>query len=322
MQMRHVFVFEYLTAGGLAQEDASTAATLLPIGVAMRDAMVQDLLLAGDLQVSVACHVLAPAPPAGALACSPPANMSAPEWVAHQAARHDAVWLVAPETDGLLVQLQQAVPAWQWLGCDASAIALAGRKRATLARLAAFGVKTPLAFFAAATRWVVKPDDGAGAVATQRHDSLAAAHAAQCQAAVGLLTLEAWVEGEPLSLSLLCGRDGTELLSINRQHIRIGAQGEVAYEGVSIGAVRLEDTRARPLAALATRVGQAIPGLRGFVGIDLVWHDQLGPVVIEVNPRVTCAYVGLSARLGRNLAAEMLGRPRAARRQDPQHAQV
>jgi tyramine---L-glutamate ligase len=31
-----------------------------------------------------------------------------------------------------------------------------------------------------------------------------------------------------------------------------------------------------------------------------------GPVVIEVNPRVTCAYIGLSAALGRNLAAELL----------------
>jgi predicted ATP-grasp superfamily ATP-dependent carboligase len=100
----------------------------------------------------------------------------------------------------------------------------------------------------------------------------------------------------------------------------MGVQGEVAYDGVSIGAVPLEDSRARPLAALATRVGRAIPGLRGFVGIDLVWHATLGPVVIEVNPRVTCAYVGLSARLGRNLAAEMLGHPHTARRQDLQHA--
>ena len=318
--MRRIFVFEYLTAGGLAREDATTAAILLPMGVAMRDAMVQDLLQAGGLQVSVACDALAPPPTAGAQTCRPPANMPPSEWLAYQAARHDAVWVVAPETGGLLAQLQQAVPAWQWLGCDATAIALAGRKRATLARLAAFEVTTPLAFSATATRWVVKPDDGAGAVATKRHDSLSAAQAAQCQAAVGRLTLEPWVEGEALSLSLLCTRDSTELLSINRQHIRMGVQGEVAYDGVSIGAVPLEDNRARPLALLAARVGRAIPGLRGFVGIDLVWHATLGPVVIEVNPRVTCAYVGLSARLGRNLAAEMLGRPRTAQRQGAQHA--
>ena len=51
---------------------------------------------------------------------------------------------------------------------------------------------------------------------------------------------------------------------------------------------------------------QALPGLRGFVGVDLVWHAERGPVAIEVNPRVTCAYVGLSDELDRNLAAEIL----------------
>ena len=62
----------------------------------------------------------------------------------------------------------------------------------------------------------------------------------------------------------------------------------------------------RTLAALAERIGHAIAGLRGYVGVDLVWHARRGPVVIEVNPRVTCAYVGLSRALGRNLAADAI----------------
>jgi tyramine---L-glutamate ligase len=320
--MRRVFVFEYLTAGGLAEEDPAVAETLLPMGLAMRDAMVGDLLAAGAVQVSAASQAPAPPPPAGATACARPAGMAWPDWVARQAARHDAVWLVAPETGGLLAQLQQAVPAAQWLGCEAPAIALAARKRATLARLAAFGLKTPLAWSAQATRWVVKPDDGAGGVATQVFDSLAAAHAAQCGAAHGERTLEPWVDGPALSLSLLCGPAGTELLSINRQHIRIGAGGRLAYEGVSHGAMAVDSPRGVALAALAARIGQAVPGLRGFVGVDLVWHETLGPVVIEINPRLTCAYVGLSARLGRNLAAEMLGRPRLNRQPDTRHARA
>ncbi len=310
--MTRVFVFEYLTAGGLGPEDAAMAATLWPMGVAMRDAMVNDLLQAGDVHVSVAGLAGSNPPPAGGRACVPPDDVALGDWVAWQAARHDAVWLVAPETQGLLASLQQAVPASKWLGCEAQAITLASRKRATLARLAAKGVKTPLAFAAAARRWVVKPDDGAGAVDTQVHDSLSAAHAAQCRAASGSLTLEPWVEGEALSLSLLCGPDRAELLSINRQHIHLDAQGRVDYGGVTVGAIALDDERGLPLALLATQIGRAIPGLRGFVGVDLVWHASQGPVVIEVNPRLTCAYVGLSARLGRNLAAEILGRPRGA----------
>ena len=68
------------------------------------------------------------------------------------------------------------------------------------------------------------------------------------------------------------------------------------------------DARAAPLRRIALDVVRALPGLRGFVGIDLVWHATRGPVVIEVNPRVTCAYVGLSAKLVRNLAADILAR--------------
>jgi len=60
------------------------------------------------------------------------------------------------------------------------------------------------------------------------------------------------------------------------------------------------------LRGLARQVAAAIPGLRGYVGIDVVWNERRGPVAIEVNPRVTCAYVGLSAALHRNLAADIL----------------
>jgi predicted ATP-grasp superfamily ATP-dependent carboligase len=76
------------------------------------------------------------------------------------------------------------------------------------------------------------------------------------------------------------------------------------------------DLRRRLLAALASGVAAAMPGLRGFVGIDVVWPERGAPVLIEVNPRLTCAYVGLSRRLGRCLAAEVL----AMQRLEPLHA--
>jgi hypothetical protein len=62
---------------------------------------------------------------------------------------------------------------------------------------------------------------------------------------------------------------------------------------------------ARRMAALSLALAED----SGFVGIDLVWHARLGPVVIEINPRLTCAYAGLSAALGRNLAAEIVTAP-------------
>ena len=312
--MKRVFVFEYLTGGGVVDGDEAALQTLLPLGLSMRDAMVGDLLQASGIAVTAATCDRAPAPPAGAKACQAEPGESMLALVARQAAQHDAVWLVAPETGGLLAQFQQAVPGEGWLGCDAAAIRLASSKQATLARLAAQGLRTPLDFDASATRWVVKPDDGAGGVATTVHRSLAAARAAQAAGRAGEMTLEPWVDGHPMSLSLLCRGGSTELLSINRQQIAVAADGRLTYGGVDIDRVPRDSSAGETLAGLAAEVVRAIGGLRGFVGIDLVWHAKRGPVVIEVNPRVTCAYVGLSARLGRNLAAELLAAATPERR--------
>jgi len=54
---------------------------------------------------------------------------------------------------------------------------------------------------------------------------------------------------------------------------------------------------------------EAVPGLRGYVGVDLV----LGPNddgnedwVIEINPRLTTSYIGLRVVAKANLAEAML----------------
>jgi len=222
---------------------------------------------------------------------------------------------VAPETDGCLAELERAVAAPSWLGCDARSIAIASSKGATLRHLDAHALATPLAHADDATAWVVKPDDGAGSVDTRVHASLAAAQA-DFAARLGRgdsAWLEPWVEGQALSLSLLCELGRAELLSVNRQHIRHDDVGALHYEGVEIDVMAPGDRRRPALAALATRVAAALPGLRGFVGVDIVLPRRGEPVVIEVNPRLTCAFVGLSRRLGRGLAAEMLALQRLER---------
>lgn len=327
--MKRVFVYEYLSGGGLmptapgeepSAGDAAAAAALLPLGVSMRDAIVGDLLGVDGCQVTVASCAQAASVSPNAEPVRPRAGESGFDFVARQAALHDVAWVVAPETGGLLAQMQRVVGPARWLGCSGPAIELTTGKRATLLHLDAAAVATPLAFehMPEVRRWVVKPNDGAGGVATHVHSSQEQAIEDwdQRSRAGSPMTIEAWVEGEPLSISLLCGARRTEMLSVNRQRIAISAEGELSYEGVEVNAIPVDSERGHALARLATQVAKAIPGLRSFVGIDLVWHPQRGPVVIEVNPRVTCAYVGLSASLGRKLAAELLADHAA----EPPHA--
>jgi tyramine---L-glutamate ligase len=318
-----IFVFEYLTGGGIdpAHAGAGSLADLSALiveGRVMRDALVNDLRVLKGVDVSFARSRFETV--TSSLAhweAEPEESMTA--FVARMARQHDYAWIIAPECDGLLLHLYDAVGAARWLGCAKETIRVASSKSATAACLAAHGIATTPAVEPgqnaanAGGRWVVKPDDGAGGLDTFVFDRFAdacAEYEARAAAARNPV-LQAWVDGEPLSLSLVCADGRAELVSINRQHIGMSEPGGhaasvVEFDGVSVNQIELSGDKGRELAALAQRVAQALPGLRGYAGIDLVWHPERGPVVIEVNPRLTVAYAGLSAALGRNLASGLL----------------
>lgn len=356
-----VLVYECISGGGLAASDDGRGApgdapdaALLAQGVAMRNALAADLQRLRHVAVTCVATPLAPLPAAltGVSCLAPEADLAArpadsamaagatkaADFLARTARHYDRVWVIAPESDGLLAALAAAVGSARWVGCSLPAIRLAASKAATRAHLAAHGVPVPAAWHPgdaeplAGGAWVVKPNDGAGSVDTRLHRDFASARAdLLVRRARGLAsTLEAWIDGIPLSLSLLCANGRAELLSINRQRI-VARPGElVTYAGVDIDAAPVDSPAGRLLAILAQRIAAAVPGLAGYVGVDLVWRPladaghapgaagdgdasglggprgPAGPVVIEINPRLTCAFVGLSARLGRNLAGEIL----------------
>ncbi|MBW0445277.1 ATP-grasp domain-containing protein [bacterium M00.F.Ca.ET.228.01.1.1] len=323
--MTKIFVFEYLTGGGIDPALAGAASladlsALIVEGRVMRDALAADLRRLDGVQVSIASSRFESVDPA-LVHCMAAPGESMTAFVARAARQHDYAWIIAPECDGLLLHLYDAVGATRWLGCAKEAIRLASSKSATAACLAAHGIATTPAIepgqaaARAGSKWVVKPDDGAGGLDTFVFDDFAQACAeydARAAAARNPV-LQEWVDGEPLSLSLICDGARTELVSINRQRIGLfesTAPGQrasiVEFDGVTVNQIDTGSDQGKTLRALAERVARAIPGLRGFAGIDVVWHPSRGPVVIEVNPRLTVAYAGLTAALGRNLSAALL----------------
>lgn len=288
-----VFLCEFVTAGGLRGEPLP--ASLAREGRMMRDAMLVDLCDIPGVSVATTVDDRLPAP--DGVDARPIAAGDDP-WTLWRAmaSAADVAWIVAPETDGALFSLATlcADAGARVLGPTPSAIALTTSKRETARRLAEAGVATPETYPLGALPkglagpFVSKPDDGAGCDDTrlweERPFALPGGHVVQ-----------PYVEGVAASLTVLGAGGGARLLAANRQHVTLN-EGAFAFEGLAVGALADEDGA---LAELADSVAAAIPGLDGLFGIDVVL-TQDGPVVIEVNPRMTTAYVGLRRALGVN----------------------
>lgn len=225
----------------------------------------------------------------------------------------DAVWPIAPEQRGTLERLSRIV--WdsgkRLMGSHPDAVKVSASKMVTARILARRGIPvvntySDIAALPADTgRIVIKPDDGVGCMDTFLFDDLAiargwwASHPKQDHYVV-----QPYVEGDALSLSVLCCAGRAELLSCNRQQILVN-DGQLVFAGVDVSAVQDRDGA---YARLADDVVAAIPGFWGYVGIDLIQAES-GPAVVDVNPRLTTSYSDLRQAIGRNPAELILRLP-------------
>jgi predicted ATP-grasp superfamily ATP-dependent carboligase len=301
-----VFVFEYVSGGGCA--DHGMLAGLLAEGDMMLAAAVCDLLEIQGVEVIICrdCRLGIPALPIRV------------EWVDDdwEAAWRsclqlaDAVLPIAPETGGILERLCRDVEAAgrTLLNSGPEAVALAASKQATLERLAAEGVPVVSSWRADRlppldlATLVVKPDMGVGCQdVCVVSDERALGDLLARKANPGDWLVQPYVPGQAASLSLMVGDDYLCLLGCNLQRIAQVDDGFMLLGCVVNG---LYGPSAE-LFRLAEGVCRAIPGLWGYVGVDLVIGEE-GPVVLEVNPRLTTSYIGLSQSIGHNVAGLLL----------------
>ena len=302
-----IFVFEYVTGGGLYREPLP--ASLVREGDMMLRTLLSDLSEIPNVETITSRDCRLPELPFAdeIVAITPDVNFQ-PCWQQCVDAA-DAVWLIAPETGGVLADLsQRVVDAGKVLfGCQPAAVAMATSKLATSAQLAAHGIPVVPTFRLQDLPegdgpWVAKPDDGAGCEETRRF-----AHRADMQAWLNVAgrvqshSLQPYLPGEAASLSMLCAGGRAWLLSCNRQLITI-SEDTFSYHGSVLNGMAnhwsaFED--------LAQRIAKALPGLAGYVGVDLIVSDA-GMTVLEINPRLTTSYVGLRRAMDCNPAQLVL----------------
>jgi hypothetical protein len=132
--------------------------------------------------------------------------------------------------------------------------------------------------------------------------------------------VQRYIRGAAASVSLLA--DGRRAVALAANGQAISAGSTLSYAG---GRTPLDHPLAERAIDAAIRTCEAFPGLHGYVGVDLVLTSA-DAVVIEVNPRLTTAYLGVRSAINRRsgsgniaemaidaCAGKLPARPRIAR---------
>ncbi|MBI5636592.1 MAG: ATP-grasp domain-containing protein [Nitrospinae bacterium] len=208
--------------------------------------------------------------------------------------RHDAVWVIAPETRGRLLDFTRLAESLgkRLIGSSSHAVETCGDKLLAsqcLRGVAAMPESRPFDGTCGDFPCVVKPTDGAGCDNTfliQNSDDLAAL---KLPDDIGFIT-QPFIPGEHFSAGIVSCNDDVELLGVCRQQITVAPQ--LRFEGVE---GPIDYPHSEKVAAMARAVKSAIPALRGYWGMDFI-DDGFGALtLIEVNPRLTSSYPLYSA---------------------------
>ncbi|MCK9620847.1 MAG: ATP-grasp domain-containing protein [Methylobacter sp.] len=319
-----ILVFEYITGGGLNKQELPDS--LVKEGSLMRNALLDNLdrlnqtrLNRFEVMVTLDWRLNNLAGITGIHVVTIGPEHDITEEFARLVKQCDLVWPIAPEFDGILQALCQAVESLGkiLLTSPATAVAIAGNKLKTYELLNRNHIATvPTCTFQstyAPGEWMVKPVDGVGC-----ENSYVLASPLDFERMAmrkGQYIIQPHLQGAKTSLSCLFKQGSGWLMCANLQRFEFINQ---QYHLTDIVVNHHPDLGLYQ--PLIDKIAQALPELWGYVGIDLIENDNdcidaggravQGAVaeiwVLEINPRLTTSFVGIHDALGINIAEAVL----------------
>jgi predicted ATP-grasp superfamily ATP-dependent carboligase len=325
-----ILLLEYITAGGMSCKQLP--ASLLREAKRMRDALLADLsdisgieiVTSYDARLSLAADGLLA--PSAQVVCIDSGTDAMSIW-RQLLANCDAALLIAPETDQRLSQLSNmlADSGVKNLGCSPLAVDIASNKYDTCRLLQSANILTIPTYsvseflqpdlqhnLPAPSAYIVKPIDGAGCAATLYFNDVASVNAhlnrvadqvyqstTSAQSTPSKQIVQPYQAGTAASIAMLCKQGQAWLLSFNQQNIIINHDDSPASIGYHGGQINALNHHQQALTQLANSIAAAMPGLNGYVGVDVIIQDA-HIYVVEINPRITTSYIGLRESLGCN----------------------
>jgi len=309
-----ILVFEFISGGGLAKQPLPES--LLQEGYLMRNALLDDLCALMDVELLV-------------LQDARIAQQTEQQYahlqtltifqqtdlqilLSDKQSTYDIVWLIAPETDGILAfwchffsQQGKALAT-----STQAAVEVCQDKFRTFKLLQdAMIACVPSRLFNVSplsndTRSVIKANTSVGCdevyfVESEQHWE----NVRLKLKPEGEYIVQPYIPGKVLSLSCLFDQGQAYFICCNEQHININQQ---QFELLAC-TVNVQPEKALSYQILCQQIATAIPSLFGYAGIDFIQTETGENLILEINPRLTSSYAGIKEALGINVAELVLG---------------
>lgn len=301
----HHFLFEFITGGGLSDQDLPDS--LAYEGDLMLKALLNDLVDAGHTKISLTRDIRLE--PLTGNITQYIVNKDVRSRLAEIIKQGDVVWLIAPEIDDALASYADFFLSYgcKLIASSPESIRLASSKSRMFKHLQASNIDTIETCYlnefipVSNDGWIVKPDDGAGAEGCYFFHHVDDLNKFTSNLQCKNYLIQPYILGDHMSMSLLIYEKEVILLGCNQQFIEF--EGE-KVKLVAVGINACLDSY-QSMQEIAKKIAYSIPGLAGYIGVDLIMNDNK-VTVVEINPRLTTSYVGLSKSLGINVADKIL----------------
>lgn len=320
-----VLVYEYASGGGYAGQ--AIPSSILAEGYAMLRCVTADLEAAGHQVTILLDERISKLNVPLKVDCIVTVSSSEElqKLILDNVAANDAVLIIAPETGQILQTIVKGIEQTGKISvnCSSDAIATFSDKAKLTDYLQRNGYSTPKTLILKtdeetdnlksaiirqfAFPLVFKPIDGTSCTAislVKNQDEIdSAIQKIKNQSANPQFIVQEYVNGLAASVSLISNGKKTVALSLNKQQITLAsAEAESCYAG---GCVPLEHPMKARAQSAAEHLVEALPGLKGYIGVDVILADN-AVYIVDVNPRLTTSYVGLNAACDINIAQALI----------------
>ncbi len=236
----------------------------------------------------------------------------------------DGVYVIAPESGQILENIVKTVEktGGTSLNCKSETIKRVSNKMTTYETLKKLGFITPESILVNRNEkvnnincltknlgcpLVFKPLDGVSCgglsvVKTEKDIRMALKKVAK-ESTSKQFIVQKQIIGKNASICVFSDGNKAVSVSLNQQFVTVATpEDESKYYG---GRIPYNHTLEKQALKAAEKAVEALKGLEGYVGVDMVLTDK-EPVVMEINPRLTVSYVGLQKAVNFNPAQAII----------------